>query len=239
MKVKADQLISHIEKAHVGGLINEAMFDENFRFHVTDDAKMVLSISNIGLGESGFGAIGVFDLTLFIKTVQFAAARLDPKDGGELEFVVEGNHLVFKLKKGELKFLLSDVGAVGSTVDNLDDVMERVKAPKAIEIPVRKEDFDSITEAISLYTPDWLNISIDQGTVNILVGAKTQHLWADCLGETDSKESFNLRFHPNVFTRVLSILSYDEEVKLELRRSMPLVFVSDSYTILTAPMREE
>ena len=130
------------------------------------------------MGESGFGAIGVFDLTLFIKTIQFAAARLDPNAGGELEFVVEGNHLVFKLKKGELKFLLSDVGAVGSTVDNLDDVMERVKAPDAIELPVRKEDFSTITEAISLYTPDWLNMSVDDGTVNILVGAKTQHLWA-------------------------------------------------------------
>ena len=235
MKVKATELIAHIERAHVGGLVNEMVLDEQFRFHVTDSAKMVLSISNIGLGESGFRSIGVFDLALFINTISFAAARMGED---ELEFMVEGNHLVFKLKKGELKFLLSDVGAIGSTVNNLDDVMGTIRKKLGIELPVKKEDFDSVTEAISLYTPDWLNIIVENGKVNILVGAKTQHLWSDCLGETDSEESFNLKFHPAVFTKVLSTLPYDKGVDMELRAGMPTVFISDSYTVLIAPMKE-
>jgi len=238
MKVKADQLIAHIEKAYVGGLVNEMVLDESFRFHVTDDAKFVLSVSNIGLGESGFGAIGVFDLGLFIKTIQFASSRLESKES-ELEFVVEGNHLVFKLPKGELKFLLSDVGAIGSTVNNIDDVLEKVGAVPAIELPVVKADFDSVIEAISLYTPDWLHINVEEGKVNILVGAKTQHVWSDCLGETDSSESFSLKFHPAVFTKVFSILPYDAGVDLEIRPGMPMVLVSDAYTVLIAPMKEE
>jgi hypothetical protein len=237
MKVKASELIAHIEKAHVSGLINEVVLDDHFRFHVTDDAKMVLSISNIGLGESGCGSIGVFDLALFSKTIAFAAARMGGMDK-ELEFVVEGNHLVFKLTKGELKFLLSDVGAVGSTVNNLDDVLARVSEAPAIELPVKKSDFDSVTEAISLYTPDWLNIVVSGGKVNILVGAKVQHLWTDCLGETDSKTEFTLKFHPSVFTKVLSVLPYDTGVDMELREGMPMVFVSDEYTFLIAPMAE-
>jgi hypothetical protein len=238
MKINAEKLIEHIERARVGGLINEAVLDEHLSFSVTDDSKVVLSISNMGLGTSGFGPIGVFDLGKFVKTIQFAAKWLvSPKE--DLELQVEGNCLVFRKRPNEFKFLLSNVGAIGSSVINVDDVMARVRKGKAIEVQVAKIDFDMIDTAIDLVAPERLTVRVKDEKVSILVGIKTQHSSVISLGEVKSKESFELSLHPTVFAKLIKVLPYDEGITMEIRKGLPVVFASDSYTFLISPMRAD
>ena len=238
MKIKAEKLINHIEKARVGGLVNEVVLDENLSFCVTDDAKSVLAISNLGLGESGFEKIGIFDLGLFVKAIQFASTQIFSADE-DLNFTVEENYLVFKKGKSEFKFLLSSPEAIGSTVQNVDDIFKRVQASSSIDIKIKKEDFDVVSKSIELIVPERVTMYVEEGKVCVLVGITTQHNAVVCIGETKSKSEFKIQFHPAVFVKLIQVLPFNEEITMELRKDTPVVFSSEYYTFVIAPMKEQ
>lgn len=239
MKIKAERLISHIEKARVGGLVDEMVLDEKLSFQVSDDAKSVLAISNLGLGESGFGSIGIFDLSLFVKAIQFAATQIFSANE-DLDFTVDGSYLVFKKKgKSEFKFLLSNPEVICNSVKNLDDVLARIQSHKAIKVEMKKDDFDVVSKAIELITPEKVTMYTEDGKVYVLIGNTKQHNSIICLGKTDSGVEVNLDFVPGVFTKLIQVLPFESGVTMELRKDMPAVFSAEYYTFLMAPVKEQ
>ena len=131
MKVRTEDLTQHIQKARVNGLIDEVVLDSEMKFCVTDMAKSVLSICKEGIGKSEFGEIGIFNLTLFLKAIEYAKASVF-QNAESLEFFVEENRLVFRKGDNELKYLLSNPKVISSTVLDIEKTLEKIRGKEYV-----------------------------------------------------------------------------------------------------------
>lgn len=240
MKMKAASLIAHIEKANMGGLVNEMIIDENFKFVVTDESRSVLAVSRIGVPGSDLGKIGVFDLVLLKNLVQYAATSIFDQDE-ELDLKVVGNRLVIKKEKNEVKFLLSNIKVISSTVEDIDGTLTKLRAKDGIEVALNTADIDKCIKAIALINPEIVLFSVKDSHVTCLIGKENEHNTLLNLGTTKEKsqQQFTVKFKPDLLTRILQVLPLEEAITLELRSDCPIIFSSEHYVFVVSPIRDE
>ena len=237
MKIRANVLINHINFASINGLINEMVLDDEMKFAVTDDARSVLSICNTSLGKSGFGNVGIYDLGLMVRTIQYSSEAIFSTDE-ELDIDVVENRMIFKKDDNEFKFLLSNPKVISSTLENPDEVLTKLRSKEAIQIVLDKKDIDSILKAISLITPEIVTITANDKKVICLIGKDTEHNTNIKIGSFNAGEDFVLKFKPDLMAKVLTTISNCDDVKLEIRSDFPAVFVAKDYTLVMAPVKE-
>lgn len=237
MKISANVLINHIERAAIGTLINEMVLNEDLTFAVTDDARSVLSICNKSLGKSDFGKIGIYDLGLMIRTIQYSSTAIFNADE-ELDISVVENRLVFKKGDNEFKFLLSNPKVISSTIENPEEVLIKLRSKDAIQIVLDKKDIDSILQAIALITPEIVDIKTDGKKVLCLIGKDTEHNTNIRIGSFNEGKDISLKFKPDLISKVLDTVKNCENVKLELRAEYPAIFETGDYTLVMAPVKE-
>ncbi len=238
MKIKANELVTHIEKASVGGMINELVLDKDFKFVVTDDTKSVLSICNVANPNNDLGEIGIFDLMLAIKAVQYASGSIFTTDE-ELELKVVDNRLVFKKGDNEFKFLLSNPKVIASTVENIEETMKKLRSKEGISFIFTKSNIDTLTKAIQLINPEIVTIYVKDKKVLALVGKETEHNAIVDLFTLKDDVALKVIMKPDYFLKVLQVLPVDDEVKIEIRDSYPIIFTSKNYSFVCAPVKNE
>ena len=234
MKIVAEKLLKHVEKASILGLINEIVLSENLSFSVTDDAKSVLSMNAKGIEGADLGKIGLFDLQMVQKTIQYASSAIFGQE--ELTVFVKDNRLIFKKDDNEFKFLLSNPKVISSTIENIDETMTKLRSKEGISIVLAKKDADNILSAIALINPETVSIYVKEGKILCLIGKETEHNAIVCLGTSDKEVSLKLK--PDLLSKVLQVLSFDTEVKMEMRSSFPVIFVNGDYTFVISPITE-
>lgn len=238
MKIKAQDLITHIEKASVGGLINELVLDKDFQFVVTDDSKSILSISNSANPNNDLGEIGLFDLGLVVKSIQYVSGSIFNTDE-ELELAVVDNRLVFKKNENEFKFLLSNPKVISSTVENITETMKKLRSVVGVTFVLEKSIVENLIKAIQLIVPEKIVIYVKDKKVLALVGKETEHNAILCLTTLKEDSDLKVSMKPDYFLKVLQVLPIDSEVKVELRNSYPIIFTSKDYSFVVAPIQEE
>ena len=238
MKIRANDLITHIEKAGVGGLINELVLDTDFKFVVTDDSKSVLSICNVANPNNDLGEIGLFDLGLVINAVQYASGSIFNTDE-ELELKVVDNRLVFKKGDNEFKFLLSNPKVIASTVENIEETMKKLRSKEGISYIFTKNNIDTLTKAIQLINPEIVNIYVKDKKVLALVGKETEHNAIVDLATLQNDVLLKVIMKPDYFLKVLQVLPIDDQVSIELRDDYPIIFTSKNYSFVVAPVKNE
>ena len=238
MKIKANELVAHIEKASVGGLINELVLDKDFKFVVTDDSKSVLSICNVVNSNNDLGEIGIFDLVLAIKAVQYASGSIFSIDE-ELELKVVDNRLVFKKGDNEFKFLLSNPKVIASTVENIEETMKKLRSKEGISFTFTKNNADTLIKVIQLINPEIVTIYVKDKKVLALVGKEIEHNAIVDLFTLQNDILLKVIMKPDYFLKVLSVLPTDDEVKIELRDGYPIIFTNKNYSFVVAPVKNE
>lgn len=230
MRIKNDRLISHIEKAAVGGMINEIVLDDTFNFSVTDDARSVLVVSKCSF-PSDLGRIGLFDLPLFVKSVQYVSGSVFDS-GEDIELSVVGNRLVFKKGDNELKFLLSNTEVVSTTVKDIDSVLSKIRSKDCVSIPLTKKVVDDCCKSISLVSPEEVMLSVKGGKVMFCVGKESEHNANLLVGVTSSALEVTVKQRPDVLLKVLQVILSEEDLVMEVRENYPLVILSKEYTFV-------
>ena len=238
MKILANDLIKHIEKASVGGLINELVLDKDFKFVVTDDSKSVLSICNIANSNNDLGEIGIFDLMLAVKAVQYASGSIFTTDE-ELELKVVENRLVFKKGDNEFKFLLSNPKVIASTVENIEETMKKLRSKDGVSFTLTKAVIDNLIKAIQLINPEIITIFVKDKKVLALVGKETEHNAIIDLVTLSNDIALQVKMKPDYFLKVLQVLPVEDEVTMELRHSYPIIFSSKNYSFVCSPIQNE
>lgn len=238
MKVKTDILINHIQKARVNGLIDEAVFDSDMKFCVTDMAKSILSICKKGIGKNEFGEIGIFNLTLFLKAIEYAKTSIF-QNSESLEFFIEENRLVFRKEGNELKYLLSNLKVISSTVLGIDKTLEKVRGKEGICIKVKRAEIESCLNAITLITPEKVSFYVENEKVFCLVGKTTEHNSIICLGQIDKKIDVKVEIKPDLLSSILSTVPIDEEISFEIRNGYPILIECEKYIFVIAPIAKE
>jgi len=239
MKIKASDLVTHIEKANMGGLVNEMILDTTCKFVVTDESRSVLAVSKEGLQGSDLGKIGLFDLVLLKNVIQYAATSIFNQDE-ELDLRVAGNRLVLKKGKNEVTFLLSDPAVISSTVPDIDSTLQKLRGKEGIEIKLNPADIDKCIKAVALISPEVVIFSLSGSDVTCLVGKETEHNTLLSLGATVNKnqQKFVVKFKPDLLVKILQVLPLDEEITLELRSDCPIIFSSAKYIFVISPIRD-
>ena len=130
MKINVPLFLDHINKARVGGLINEAVFGNHLSFALADESQSVVSICLPGIVEEESDEIGIFSLDVFCKFIQDARDRVF-KGAQEIEMnVVEVNgqrSVLFKNGDNECSFILSNPKDVWAAVENSSQVLETIR----------------------------------------------------------------------------------------------------------------
>ena len=242
MKVKSDIFINHIKKASIEGLINEAVLDDKLNFAVTDDARSVVAISNNKFvnASTEFGKVGLYDLGLLIKSIQFCKGVVDDEQG-DIEVVVKDNKLLFKKGDNEVKFLLSNPKVISSTIENSADVLRKFSSTDCIQVVVDNKDIDSILKAISLLNPEVITLVCSKKKVMCFIGKETEHnvnLKMGTYANNGDEYEMSLKFKPDLFSKVLTTISGSNNNTFELRKDFPIVIRTDEYTWIVAPLKE-
>ena len=237
MKIKSGDLISHVEKASMGGLVNEMVLDEKFTFAVTDESRSVLAFGKKEF-VSDLGEIGVFNLLLFKNLIQYASTVANAQDD-DLNVSVVEKRLVFSNGKNAVKFLLCNVKTISSKIDNIEETLKKLQGKECASIVLGKVDVSRCIGAISIINPEEILLSVKNGEVSCLIGKEVEHNTLLNLGKTNSSLSFDIRIKPDLFTKVLQVLPTDVDVTLELREKFPIIFSSEEYVFAISPIRED
>lgn len=238
MKVNSQRLFDHINKARLGGLVNEMILGKDLTFAVINEGKSVISICNKGPVNYTGGEIGIFNLELFSKAIQYARETIFVGEE-EIEFNIVENRLVFKKGDDELKFLLSNPKVISSTIDNASEVLEKISQGEAVIVKLIQSVKDKCLKAIQLVNPEKCIFVSTGSKVQFFVGKETEHNVVIDLGITKSKVKFNLVVKPDFLSRVLQSLPTEKDVIIELRKNMPLVLDMEDYVFLVFPMEAE
>lgn len=234
MKVNGEKFLNHINKLNLGGLVNEAVLDKDLRFAVTDESKSVVSISNISLGSNPHNDIGIFDLNLFIRALQYAKDSIFVGDS-EIVLDVVDNRLVFKKGQDEFKFLLSDSKVISNTIDNVDTVLKTVRAIDSASFKLTSLLKDKCLKAIQLITPETCTFTVQDGSIFFEVGKSNEHNIVIDLGKVKFKQSFSISLDPEFVSKVLGVLPMELDAIIELRKEMPVIIDIQDYTFLISP----
>lgn len=235
MKVNAVEFLNHIEKASVGGLVNEIVLGNHLSFAVTDETKSVVVICSKGIVKDTTEEIGIFNLGMFRGAIQYAKDKLFPKSE-EIEMNVVDNRLVFKNKGEEFKFLLSNSKVISTAVENPDEVLKKIGATDATLVVLDSDSIGKIVKAIQLIVPEKCEFRVDTGKVKIMIGKEVEHNAVVNLGTGKGKGKFKLVVKPDCLLKVLSVLPAGADITLEIRDGMPLIIDLENYTFLVASM---
>jgi hypothetical protein len=238
VKVNSIQFLDHISKASLGGLINEVVFKSDLSFAVTDESKSVVSVCNKGLVEHKYGEIGIFNLDLFGKAVQYAKDTIF-SNGADIDMDIIDNRFVFKKGDNEFKFLLSSPSAISSTVENASAVLAKLSERSSVVVKLTALAKDTCLKAISLITSETCVFVISGGKAKFSVGKSTEHNAVVDLGSVKGTGNFKVCLQPAFVSKVFEVLPAEVDVILELREEMPVIIDADSYTFLIAPMEVE
>ena len=238
MRVNAAKLLTHIERASVKGVINEAVFGNHLSFAAADESKTVVTISN-GIYEGENSEIGIYNLKLFAGMVKKMKKTLGV-DSKDIEMNIVDNKLVFGDGCSDYKFLTSNPKVISSVVGNTDELIEKVTVGDATVTVLSKATRDACLDAINLIEPNICTFSVDFGNISLLVGDEIKHTVKINLGSTQGQNKFRLVVKPPYLLRILSVLRTDKkDVTLELYNAMPPIFRIEGYTFLLASMEVE
>lgn len=238
MKVNGQKFSEHISKASLGGLVNEVVLGTDLTFAVINEGKSVVSICSKGVVEHDTGEIGIFNLDLFNRAVQYAKETIFAGEA-EIEVNIVENRIIFKKGDDELKFLLSNPKVISSTIDNSKEVLEKISQGEAVIVKLTSAVKDKCLKAIQLVSPERCVFVSTGSKVQFFVGKETEHNVVVDLGVTKGKGKFKLVLKPDLFSKVLQALPADKDVILELREGMPLVLDMEGYVFLIFPMEAE
>ena len=241
MKINAQLFLDHISKASIGGTINEIVLGSRMSFAATEDSKSVVSIcKGIDIVDSVNGKIGILNLKSFSKVVKYAKGTLFTK-GQDIEIsMVDRNlhqYLVFKNEaENELTFLLCPPKLISTTVDNAEEVIEKVSAGEAVMVTLTPALISQINKAIQIIAPAKCVFVSEGGKVKLLIGNEVEHNAIVNLGATKGGGKFKIVVKPKFLSKVLSVLPSDKDTLVEIRDAMPLIFKTAEYTFLLASM---
>jgi hypothetical protein len=233
MKLKAQEFINHIEKVNLGGLINEVVLDGDLQFAATDETQSVISICVTPFSPNKFGKLGIFNLDLFMKAIQYSAENVFSSNE-EMAVEVVDNRLVFKKGKNSFKFLLSNPDTISSTISNAKEVMEQLRAKEGVSISLKPEQQVKCLRAIQLITPELCTFEVKDGAVSFIVGKDTDHNAVVHLGDTTFKKDFKTLVKPEFLINVLQTID-GKEVSFELREDYPVIFDLKDYILSITP----
>jgi len=233
MKVSAEKLLEHISKASLGGLVNELVLGKALDFSVTDESKSVCAFCLKGLGTNESEELGVFNLSLFSKAIQYARDSIFGADA--IEVITEDNRLVFKKGNDQFKFLLSDSKVISSMVENPTEALGIIRKDEPVKVALTPALVSKCLKAIQLIESDRCSFVIKDGRVLFEVGKKIDHNTVTDLGETKIKKNFQLVLKSDFLVKVLSVLPTNADSVLELRMDMILVIESGNYIFLISP----
>lgn len=234
MKISASKLLKHVERAALGGLVDELVLDKELKFSVTDQSKSVCAICLKGLATNDVEEIGIFNLALFAKAVAYARDTIFAAD--EIDMQVVDNRLVFKKGGDEFKFLLSDPRVIGSTIDNANQVLDYFREKEGVDITLTPSVVQKCLKALGLIEADICSIVVQSGQVHLKVGKIVDHNTVLSLGTTKLNKNFTILFKPEFIIKVLSILPESGNSILELRMEMPAIIDSTDYIFLISPV---
>jgi hypothetical protein len=238
MKIDAQLLLDHVNKASVGGLIDAVVLGKHFSYAVTDDTKSVVSICKKGIVKDDTDPIGIYRISLFNMAVQYAKGIIFSKDK-EIDMEITEDRLVFKKGEHAYSFKLSSPKAVRTTVGNPDEVIEKVSAGPASIIPFNAATRSMCLKTIQSVETEKCTFIVESGKVKLLVGRSEDHNVIVPLGDTKGKNKFKLVVKPDFLSKVLGVLPADKDATLELRDSVPLIIDIENYTFLVASMEIE
>lgn len=227
--MKAKELIAHIEKANVGGLINEIVFGDKFVFSSTDEAKNVIVTNTVGICDSKLGEFGVYGIDTLLKAIQYVASSIFSQDEDISVELIE-NRLVFRKGGNEFKFLLADVKLISTTVSNIQVVIEKLSAPEAVSVKLSSQIIGNMLQLFSLINPESITFYSKEGRLYCSVGKEIEHNSIVELG-TVSQLVVVSKFKTDVLVKVFSAVSSDDEVVLEIRNNFPMVIKSGNYIL--------
>ena len=238
MKLNSQAFLDHINKASMGGLVNEMVLGKDLSFAVTDDTKSVLAICGKGLGKGQDIEVGIFDLGMFTKAVQYAKDVIFA-GAPEIEMDLVENRLVFSKDERDYKFLLSNPKVISTVVENSEEVIEKVSASDPTTIKLNSASLAECIKAINSVSSEKCEFRVENGKVKLTVGDDIKHIIGVPLGTGEGKGKFKLVVKPDYLTKILSVLPSDVEATLELRPTMPLIFRIPGYIFLLASMEIE
>ena len=241
MKINAQLLLDHVNKASVGGIIDAIVLGKHFSFAVTDETKSIVSICKTGFGNDYPSDIkeniGIYKIGLFNKAVQYAKDIIF--SGDNIDMDITDDRLVFKNGKNVYSFKLSSPKAIQTVVGNPDEVLEKIGAAPSSTIVFNSAIRSMCIKAIQAVDTEKCTFIVEPGNVTLLIGRSEEHNVIVDLGATKGKNKFKLVVKPEFLLKVLSVLSADVDATLELRDSMPLIIDIENYTFLIASMEIE
>ena len=236
MKIKAMDLVKHIDKASMGRLVSEAVFGNGLSFAVTDETRSVVSIcKGIGTSDGENGEIGILNLKSFSRAVKYAKDIIFA-NGQEIDMKAVNNRLVFENGDSELKFPLCSLKLISTTVANADEVIAKISAGEVIVVTLTPATISQCLKAIQQTSPAKCTFVVESDSVTLFVGNETERNAVVDLGSVKGKGEFKLVVNPKYLAKVLGVLRKEPKVTLELRNAMPVIIAIDSYTFLVASM---
>ena len=235
MKIKAMDLIKHIDRASMGGLINEAVFSDGMLFALTDESRSIVSICSNGIADDVTGEIGIFNLKLFINAVKYAQKNIFT-DGQDIQMDIADNMLIFGNGKDKFTFPIGSPDRISTTVDNAQEVIEKIIEGEATTVTLTPSVIGKCQKVIKMICPAKCVFIVEPGSITLLVGDEKEYNATVDLGATKGKSTFKLVVKPNFLSKVLDVLPKDKDTTLEIRAALPLIFKINYYIFILASM---
>jgi len=163
MKLKAQLFLEHLDRASVGGIINEVVMGNHLSFAVTDESKSVVSICKKGISDEDNAEFGIFNIGLFRGAVEYAKNSLFADKDLEFSIVEKHSHQYMMFKKGrrDFSFLISSPKLISSTVDNADDVLSKIGEADPVVVAVTPEIISGARKLIQVIGPAKCTFTVD------------------------------------------------------------------------------
>lgn len=231
MKVNVRLLTNHVNKATIGGLNKEVALGKHLSFAMADKTGSVISICSNGVSDDEGVAIGITKPRRFIEMIKYAQEQFF-FDAPEIELNRVDNHLMFKNEMDEFNILLSDPGAISTTIATPEKVIETSRVGSAAVVVLNNRTRAQCLGAIKVNPDVECAFVVDSGEARLVVGNENEHMADIGLGFVGGAAKYMVQVNPDFLCKVLAAVRGDKAVAIEIRERLPLIFSVPNYTLL-------
>jgi len=220
--VESVLLISHLERAYIGGLIKECVLicgGGSIFTTAIDGSNSVFVCVRTAIDLDYLGTIGFSHLGVAVKFLEMVRDK-------KITISREANKLVMKPEVGpSLRYLMGDPETIVSYEPSHADVINRLIEQSPFEAPLPKGAVDSYIQMMGLLKSELGKLTVNPGGEMILTGGlETEHQFVVDVGQApaDLNKSFDLMFAADYLRAVLATVS-DKELTFRFGDGKPII----------------